>query len=292
MKGIKKILLVDDDIDFLEEVVSIFEIDCPELEILQTSNVKTAKEIIEIEYPDLLITDWEMPFESGLELISFVRKTKQIKHIPIILCTGKMTNMNNLQTAFKYGVNDFIRKPVDKIELISRVRAMLMLVDSIMKNIEQKRKIQKFRYKLIDEKLQHLETSFAKKLEEIQKADLDLQTKKLKIKEIEELSKVFNLKKCSSCANFENKSLQFEKDTNGVSFDYEDIFFKKLIEICPDLTPSEIKLAFLIKMTYSSKQIAELLYIQSSSVNIARYRIRKKLALGKTDNLETYLQFL
>ncbi len=58
------------------------------------------------------------------------------------------------------------------------------------------------------------------------------------------------------------------------------------------LTNREIRVAELIKEGKSSKEVAELLNVTESSVNINRYRLRKKLALKKQDNLRVYLTSL
>ncbi|PKN72862.1 MAG: hypothetical protein CVU52_07555 [Deltaproteobacteria bacterium HGW-Deltaproteobacteria-10] len=58
------------------------------------------------------------------------------------------------------------------------------------------------------------------------------------------------------------------------------------------LTNREVRVAELIKEGKSSKEVAELLNVTESSVNINRYRLRKKLALKKQDNLRVYLTSL
>jgi DNA-binding CsgD family transcriptional regulator len=59
-----------------------------------------------------------------------------------------------------------------------------------------------------------------------------------------------------------------------------------------NLTDREIQVASLIKEGKSSKEIADLLSVTESAINIYRYRIRKKLGLGKTHNLKAYLSSL
>ena len=58
------------------------------------------------------------------------------------------------------------------------------------------------------------------------------------------------------------------------------------------LTSREVRIADLIKAGRSSKEIANLLNVSDSSINIYRYRIRKKLGLKKEENLRTYLSSL
>lgn len=128
-----KILIVDDELEHLEAIVEIIEeIDEP-YSILQTFTGKAAINIAELEIPDLIITDWEMPGMNGIELIKQIKSNVITRDIPIIMCTGIMTSSENLETALNAGANDYIRKPVDKIELIARLKANLHLADSYMR---------------------------------------------------------------------------------------------------------------------------------------------------------------
>lgn len=79
-------------------------------------------------------------------------------------------------------------------------------------------------------------------------------------------------------------------DTFETNFDraHQD-FFNRLKEQFPDLTPGDIKLCAYLKMNLSSKEIAHLLNISIRSVEVHRYRIRKKLNLSPTENLVEYL---
>jgi DNA-binding NarL/FixJ family response regulator len=64
----------------------------------------------------------------------------------------------------------------------------------------------------------------------------------------------------------------FESNFNKV----HEEFLKKLIELYPNLTPSDLKLAAYLRMNLSSKEIAQLFNITNRSVELKRYRLRKK----------------
>lgn len=85
----------------------------------QADNGIEALQIIEIERPELLILDIKMPGLTGLEVLKEVRK----KEIPCecILVTG-YDEFSFAQQAIRYGVSDFILKPVDDKELLSALR--------------------------------------------------------------------------------------------------------------------------------------------------------------------------
>ena len=67
-------------------------------------------------------------------------------------------------------------------------------------------------------------------------------------------------------------------------------FFKSLQERFPDITRNELKLCAYIRMGMSTKQIAQILNITYASVNMNRYRLRKKLDLSNDDSLDDFIR--
>ena len=65
-------------------------------------------------------------------------------------------------------------------------------------------------------------------------------------------------------------------------------FFKKVKEIHPELTSNDLRLCVYLRMNLSSKEIAPLLNISHRSVEIKRYRLRKKIGLSREVNLNDY----
>jgi DNA-binding CsgD family transcriptional regulator len=66
-------------------------------------------------------------------------------------------------------------------------------------------------------------------------------------------------------------------------------FRPSLQKIISDITANELKLCALLRLNLSSKEIAQLLNITPESVNKARYRLRKKIALNSNDDLVIFL---
>jgi hypothetical protein len=86
----------------------------------------------------------------------------------------------------------------------------------------------------------------------------------------------------------------FSQDTDwdDFKFSFEKVhqdFFKKLNQTSQELTPGELKLASLMRMNLSSKEIASTLGISLESLRISRYRLRKKLNLQKGESMQQYL---
>jgi hypothetical protein len=69
-------------------------------------------------------------------------------------------------------------------------------------------------------------------------------------------------------------------------------FFDRLKAHCPTLTSNEMRLAALIRAKRTGKEIAELLGVAHSSVNTARYRLKKKLLLVENDDLDHWLSLV
>ena len=124
------ILIVDDSPDNLKTIIEYLSESELSLTILKAPNGKVACSLAEKKHPDLIITDWEMPEMDGIETIKHLKSQQETKDIPIIMCTGKMITSENLNMALKAGAVDYIRKPIDIIELNARVNSMLKLSES------------------------------------------------------------------------------------------------------------------------------------------------------------------
>ena len=59
---------------------------------------------------DFVVTDWNMPNMSGLELVQAIRKDPDLKHLPVLMVTAE-AKKENVILALKAGVNNYIVKP-------------------------------------------------------------------------------------------------------------------------------------------------------------------------------------
>jgi two-component system chemotaxis response regulator CheY len=81
-----------------------------------------ALEAVELECPDFVITDWEMPRITGLELCRRLRERVLPHYVYIIFLTVKATSAEMI-AALDVGANDFLSKPVSQGELLARMRS-------------------------------------------------------------------------------------------------------------------------------------------------------------------------
>ena len=79
---------------------------------------------------DLILMDIMLPETDGIEAVRQIKATEHLREIPIIIVTAK-TDPVDLQLAFAAGAMDFICKPLNKVELLTRVRSVLRLVHEI-----------------------------------------------------------------------------------------------------------------------------------------------------------------
>ncbi|MBX7150433.1 diguanylate cyclase [bacterium] len=125
-----RILIVDDEAMNLKSIVNILENRLTGCQIFQSLDGTKGIDIARIKKPDLIITDWEMPVMNGIEFIEQLKNDPITKDIAVIMCTGVMTTPINLREALEAGAIDYVRKPIDPIELEARVRSAIRLIES------------------------------------------------------------------------------------------------------------------------------------------------------------------
>ncbi len=270
-----KILIVDDSIHNLKTIVAIIEKHHPTYLIYQANSGKTALRIMERVTPDIILTDWEMPEINGIELLQILKKDSSTQHIPAIIVSGVMVSPEDLETAIEAGAIDYIRKPVNAIELLARMHSALTIAD------ERKQLIKEKESKIIENVIFTNEVNnFLEKL-------------LLSTKNINKLSAEHQLTKEGFSEMVETietrlKGHGWQKFSN----DYDKLhpaFQKRLLIAHPSLTPAELKLSTMIRLGLGTKELAGLLFVTPESMRVARSRLRKKLGLSSEQNLQTYL---
>lgn len=91
---------------------------------------------------------------------------------------------------------------------------------------------------------------------------------------------VTELDKNISDVNWEDFEVRFQEVYVG--------FYQKLSQKYPDLTPNDLRLCAFLRLNMTSKEIAELTFQSQESLKTARYRLRKKLGLDRTENLVAF----
>jgi len=117
-----RLLLVDDDAEILE--VLDFFLGAQGFELIEAHNGTEAVEFTRQFQPDLIVLDHMMPDLTGIEVCIEVRRNPALKQPEIIMCTAQTTAIDRVQSLLA-GADDFITKPIDMPDLISRIKALL-----------------------------------------------------------------------------------------------------------------------------------------------------------------------
>ena len=120
--GSASILVVDDHEQNLELLQAYLEdVGC---------RVRTARDGVEamaeleIEPPDLLILDVMMPRMSGFQVCRQVKANPKTRDIPVVMVTA-LSDVGDVERAVECGADDFLTKPVHKLELVTRAKSLL-----------------------------------------------------------------------------------------------------------------------------------------------------------------------
>jgi len=155
----KPVILIVDDVATNRQYLAMILGETEDYEIRLASNGKDALEYLTGEKPDLILLDIMMPEMDGYEVASRLKSNERTEDIPILFITA-VTGTENIVKAFELGGLDYINKPFNKQELLSRVSAHLNLKLARME-LEEKNLMLKDRelqlIELVDEKTKRLE---------------------------------------------------------------------------------------------------------------------------------------
>jgi len=97
--------------------------------ISYTTNSLEAYDYAQTLHPDLILLDIIMPEKNGFDVCSQLKQDPIIKDIPVIFLTAQ-DDTNSIVNAFKLGGVDYITKPFNRYELVSRVKSHIELKQS------------------------------------------------------------------------------------------------------------------------------------------------------------------
>lgn len=115
----KKVLLIDDDADLGKLIESILT--SAGITVYQAFSGVDGLRMSYAVHPDLVILDVMMPEMNGYEVCARLR---EMSNVPVLMLTAR-SNDNDMIRGFRVGVDDFVKKPFNKNELLARVNALL-----------------------------------------------------------------------------------------------------------------------------------------------------------------------
>jgi two-component system cell cycle response regulator len=94
-----------------------------------------ALEQVEVKHPDLILLDIMMPRLSGFEVCQRIKDDPATENISILIVTA-LAEMGDVEKGIDCGADDFLTKPVNKFELLTRVKSLLR-VRLLKSNLER-----------------------------------------------------------------------------------------------------------------------------------------------------------
>lgn len=117
------------------------------------------------------------------------------------------------------------------------------------------------------------------------------------LEKLSEIKSKYESKDNNIVSDIDNLHQKMSSGIANLIFDYaeekskdDQLFFNRLLEVHPNLTPGDLRLCFLISTNLTTKEIAEKTSRTADSVRVLRSRLRKKLSLTRKQNLYSYLE--
>jgi len=118
----KQILIVEDEKPIRDMIA--FGLRRAGFEVREAEDCSAARASIADQRPDLLLVDWMLPDQSGLELTRAVKRHKDTEDLPVIMLTARADEHDKV-TGLEGGADDYVTKPFSPRELLARINAVL-----------------------------------------------------------------------------------------------------------------------------------------------------------------------
>jgi two-component system phosphate regulon response regulator PhoB len=118
----KQILIVEDEKPIRDMIA--FGLRRAGFTVSEAEDCSEARSRIADSRPDLLLVDWMLPDQSGLELTRSIKRNKETQDLPVILLTARAEEQDKV-AGLEGGADDYITKPFSPRELLARIQAVL-----------------------------------------------------------------------------------------------------------------------------------------------------------------------
>ena len=158
-----KILVVEDEFMNLQIILNhLSNLDCS---VIVARTAEETYRILENNKIDIMILDVMLKRTTGYEIAGKIREKYSLFDLPIIMLTTK-TNKDSLERGFESGINEYLIKPVQKMELKVRVNSLLKIKESVNEVVEaNKRYIKEKEERILAENLRELHTELTSTLD-------------------------------------------------------------------------------------------------------------------------------
>lgn len=93
--------------------------------VITATGAKEALDIVQLNNPDVIVTDVVMPGMSGFELCRFLRRNPGTQKVPIVICSSKNQEIDRLW-AMRQGADAYITKPYTREQLLRAIKSVVV----------------------------------------------------------------------------------------------------------------------------------------------------------------------
>ena len=120
-----KVLVVEDNPQQLELLLAYMEA-ITDVEAISVTDGAAALDAVQAEKPDLILLDLMIPKVSGFEVCRRIKGDPETRDIAIVMVTA-LSEVGDIERGVECGTDDFLTKPVNRLELTTRVRSLLRI---------------------------------------------------------------------------------------------------------------------------------------------------------------------
>lgn len=116
-------ILVVEDEPSIQELISA-NLKLSGHHVVQAFDAESALQILHDVLPDLILVDWMLPGQTGINLIRYLRAQRRTRDLPIIMLTARGEDQDKIM-GLECGADDYMTKPFSPRELLARIQALL-----------------------------------------------------------------------------------------------------------------------------------------------------------------------
>jgi DNA-binding response OmpR family regulator len=120
-----KILIVDDDKNFIETLEDGLKLKNVDAEIAVAKSAREALNALAASVPSVIILDIQLPDMHGIEFLRVLRESSRLKKVPVVFISAKYTEPADRSEAMLAGAGAFFSKPIDIEELWKELKYLL-----------------------------------------------------------------------------------------------------------------------------------------------------------------------
>jgi len=248
MKNMQTVLIVDDARENVDVLVELLN----EYDLVTALDGNTAIEIANEEDIDLILLDIMMPIMDGFEVCSILKNNIRTSHVPIIFLSARDKH-EDMQQGFELGAVDYITKPFNPNELLSRVDTHLELrayeknleirvKQEIKKNKQKQQMIhQQSKQAALGELLMHIAHQWKQPLSSLSSINLNQKIKLEQEVEISDEDLIADVEKSQNLISFMSGTVETFRNFYQPSYSSEIFSLKDSVEKVLNISEATLK---------------------------------------------------